>query len=100
MAPEIESAVKERNIQQKDYDSYRRRLKALEAKKESYETEGKAASKAAKDNLEEMEKFQRKVEAGLESFTSYNEKAKQDIIDAKRKHDQIMVLAKSIKVYA
>ena len=34
VAPEVERTVKERNTQQKDYDSYKRRLKALEAKRD------------------------------------------------------------------
>jgi len=41
MGPEIDAAVKERNIQQKDYDSYKRRLKDLEEKKKTYDNEGK-----------------------------------------------------------
>ena len=91
MGPEIEAGVKERNIKQKDYDSYKRRLKALEAKKEAYDAEGKSSSKAAIENAEEIEKFQRKVEAGLESYNYQNEKTKADIITAKKNHDQLMV---------
>jgi len=90
MGPEIDAAVKERNIQQKDYDSYKRRLKALETKKETYDNEGKGASKAALENAEELEKFQRKVETGLENYNYHNKKTKDDIIAAKLNHDEIM----------
>lgn len=91
MEPEIQAGVKDRHNTQKDYDYHRGKLKALELKKEAYEKDGKSDSKAALENAEELEKFQKKVESGLENYNRHNEKTKSDIIAAKKNHDQLMV---------
>lgn len=91
MEPEIQAEVKDRHNTQKDYDYHRGKLKALELKKEAYEKDGKQDSKAALENAEELDKFQKKVELGLENYNRHNEKTKSDIIAAKKNHDQLMV---------
>ncbi len=89
--PEIQAGVKDRHNTQKDYDYHRAKLQALKQKKEVYEKDGKTETKAALENAEEIDKFQKKVESGLENYNHHNEKTKSDIITAKKNHDQLMV---------
>jgi hypothetical protein len=51
---------------------------------------GKGDTPAALEMAAELEKFQKKVQSGLEEYTYVNNKAKTDIIEAKRYHDQLM----------
>jgi len=90
VSPEIEALKAERNIKLTDYDSYRRRLKEKEAKKEQLEAAGKGDTPAAAELQIEIEKFQKKVQSGLEEYTYVNQKTKADVVEAKRQHDQLM----------
>lgn len=89
LKPDMEATQKERTTQLTDYDSYRRRLKALESKKEALQMKD-PNSTAANENQAEIEKFENKVKTGLEGYTFQNEKAKQDIRNARKEHDDIM----------
>jgi len=90
MNPEIDALCKERDIKLTDYDSYRRRLKEKETKKEQLAATGKAETPAAAEIQADIDKFHRKVAAGLEEYTHINNKCKADIIACKSEHDQLM----------
>ena len=90
MGPEIDLSCKDRNTACKDYDSYRRRSKALEAKKESLDSQGKGNTPAYTDLLAEIDKFKNKLELSKENYNNLNDKSKEDIVAAKRAHDQLM----------
>lgn len=88
--PEIHALKAERAIKVTDYDSYRRRLAEKEAKKQNLEAAGKGDTPAAADIQADIEKFQKKVQSGLEEYTYVNQKTKADIVNAKKQHDELM----------
>jgi len=90
VTPEVHALKAERAIKVTDYDSYRRRLAEKEAKKQSLEAAGKGDTPAAVDVQADIEKFQKKVQSGLEEYTYVNQKTKADIVAAKRQHDELM----------
>lgn len=90
VTPEIHALKAERAIKVTDYDSYRRRLAEKEAKKQSLEAAGKGDTPAAADVQADIEKFQKKVQSGLEEYTYVNQKTKADVVAAKRQHDELM----------
>lgn len=90
VVPEVEALKVEREVKVTDYDSYRRRLKEKETKKEQLDAAGKGETPAGAELVAEIEKFQKKVQAGLEEYTHVNQKTKTDIVEAKRQHDQLM----------
>mmetsp|Transcript_25609 Transcript_25609/g.42735 ORF Transcript_25609/g.42735 Transcript_25609/m.42735 type:complete len:266 (+) Transcript_25609:99-896(+) len=93
LGPDMEELCKEREIKLTDYDSFRRRLKEKEVKKETLENnnKGTAAHAAELEKAQiEIEKFQRKVQTGLEEYVHLNQKAKVDIAAARNQHDELM----------
>jgi hypothetical protein len=90
ITPEVETMVKERNTQLIDYDSYRRRVKALKEKHQQYEENGKSTTTAAQENLAEITRFENKEKNAKELFEEKNYKTKQEFLKAKDQHDRIM----------
>lgn len=90
VVPEIHALKSERAIKVTDYDSYRRRLNEKETKKQNLESTGKGDTPAAADVQADIEKFQKKVQSGLEEYTYVNQKTKKDIVDARKEHDELM----------
>lgn len=90
ITPEIDSMVKERNTQLIDYDSYKRRLKALKEKAESLEQAGKGGTTQAQENLQEIAKFENKEKLAKEGYEDKNLRTKQEIIRARQQSDNLM----------
>lgn len=90
MEDEVETKCKERDTKVKDFDSYRRRLKDLNAKKESVESEGKTGTKAHQEVLVEITRFESKREAAEVQYNKLNADAKADILKAKKIHDELV----------
>jgi amphiphysin len=51
---------------------------------------GKGDTPAGAELLAEIEKFQKKVQSGLEEYSYVNQKTKADVVEAKRQHDHLM----------
>lgn len=96
MQPEIEAQCKERNTKLTDFDSYRRRLKGLEATKEKQVAKASgpgatpADQKAVEATVAEIARFEGKREAAECAYNEDNKRVKEDIIKAKVAHDQMM----------
>ncbi|KAJ1418199.1 hypothetical protein B484DRAFT_453752 [Ochromonadaceae sp. CCMP2298] len=93
--PEVLALQKERDMKLTDYDSFRRRLKEKEAKKEAIEAaahnKGMPIPPTEMDRVAaDLDKFQKKVQSGLEEYLYVNEKVKGDIIKARALHDQLV----------
>jgi hypothetical protein len=91
LAPEIEESVKARQTIVIDFDSYRRRLKALEQKKELSEKEKWPDAKLA-ELAQEIQKFETKRASSEAEYNTQNAKTKADILSAKLAHDHLMDL--------
>eukprot|EP01031_Cornospumella_fuschlensis_P028539 gene28539-34450_t len=90
ITPNVDSLVKERNTQVIDYDSYRRRLKGLREKYEQLEAQGKAQDKAGQELQAEIAKFQGKEHVAKESYNIKNATVKDEIVQAKEMHDELI----------
>jgi hypothetical protein len=108
VAPSVEHEKKERDTMIKDYDSYRRRLKGLEQKRDAAEVltpilicgkfcypltlqqAGKGGSDKAAETLNEISKFENKVTNAEAAYTAQNQKTKVQILAAKELHDEMM----------
>lgn len=84
MCPEVESACKERATCLKDYDSYRRRLKALKGKLETTAQDKSAELQA------EITKYENKVSHAEEAYTTSNTQTKKEIMLSKKAHDSLI----------
>jgi hypothetical protein len=90
LAKTIEDETKSRRLIVKDFDSYRRRLKTLQQKRDAAEAQGKGNTPAHADTLSEIQRFESKVQTAGETYTNENIKCKQDIINSKEKHDELL----------
>lgn len=95
VGPEIDAECKVRNAHLVDFDSYRRRIKAISQKQDSLVQGGKAEkdgvqTPAMVEMVKEKEKIQHKLDTSEELYNHHNMKSKQDIIDAKRNHDEVV----------
>lgn len=90
LAPNIENERKDRNSFLKDFDSYRRRLKALETKRDAAEAQGKGGTAAQADTIAEITKYEAKLQNAQGQYTAQNEKTKDDILAAKEVHDELL----------
>jgi hypothetical protein len=88
MHPQIEETCKVRAKMVVDFDSYRRRLKTLEAKKISIEATAK--EKVLLDLNTEIAKYTAKVSSAEQAYTEFNEKTKGDIIVNRVSHDELL----------
>mmetsp|Transcript_34896 Transcript_34896/g.33191 ORF Transcript_34896/g.33191 Transcript_34896/m.33191 type:complete len:295 (-) Transcript_34896:488-1372(-) len=88
MQPQIEEICKVRAKMVVDFDSYRRRLKTLEAKKMSIEATAK--EKVLLDLNTEIAKYTAKVSSAEQAYTEFNEKTKGDIIVNRVSHDELL----------
>ena len=86
----IEEECNSRRISLKDYDSYRRRLKNHQAKRDAAEAQGKANTPAHAAILAEIQKFEAKVQIAGDHYVSENKKTKEDILFSKEKHDDLI----------
>ena len=96
MQPEIDAACKDRNNKLIDYDSYRRRLKGLQATREKQQskidsgTSSAADAKSLESTIAEISRFDAKLQTAEVNYKEDNTKVKDDIIKAKFAHDQLM----------
>lgn len=90
MSNAVEEEKRIRRDHLKDFDSYRRRLKALEQKRDANEAQGKGSTPAHADTLAEIQRFEAKVQTASETYHSANAKAKYDILHSKEKHDELV----------
>lgn len=90
MAPEVDKSVKEREALVMDYDSYRRRLKDLERKRDDAEAQGKSGSSANQTTLAEITRFEAKMTNAESKYVEKNKEVKKSIKDSKKAHDQLM----------
>jgi hypothetical protein len=89
MAPAIQSACERRESAVKDFDSYRRRLKALETKRETAQRDNLPEPKIS-EIVAEVNKFQAKLQKSEEEYNATNSQTKGDIIGAKLAHDHLL----------
>ena len=87
-APTLEQDNKDRAVLITDYDSFRRRLKGMEAKRE---TKGAEMNQGTLGEVNrEISHFQAKVQAGGKEYDELNEKIKRDMIATKITHDEVI----------
>lgn len=87
-APTLEQDNKDRAVLITDYDSFRRRLKGMETKRE---TKGSEINQGTLGELnKEISHFQAKVQAGGKEYDELNEKIKRDMIATKITHDEVI----------
>lgn len=91
MGPEVEESVKKRQSIVKDFDSYRRRLKTLEQKKENAAQEKVSDAKLG-ELVQEITRFEAKRETAEAEYNTQNASTKSDIINAKFAHDHLLDL--------
>lgn len=90
LAPSIDAEKRERQSMLTDYDSYRRRLKGLEQKRDAAESNGKGGTDKTAEILAEITKYENKVSNAEANYNAQNQKAKRDILAAKELHDELM----------
>jgi hypothetical protein len=114
VVPTVTQEKTDRETMLKDYDSYRRRLKALEQKRDAAEVRyclsslsrslwayttfcfrisqstGKGGTEKAAEILAEITKFENKVATSESNYTAQNSKTKVQILVAKELHDEMM----------
>eukprot|EP01041_Mallomonas_annulata_P010752 gene10752-22462_t len=99
LAPDIEATHKKREAAGQDYDSYRRRLKDLEQKRDAAlakvheDIQAKNAEKnalALEEAQNKVNKYEGKLQAAVELYDAINVRAKQSIIESKRVHDALL----------
>ena len=90
IVPEVESTRKHREEKRKDKDSYHRRLQGYRKKQTDFEAQGKGSTSAATDNLNEIKRFEVKLDGCEKEYTALNQKVKADSISGKKAHDQLL----------
>lgn len=90
ICPDIEKLQKERDLKLIDCDAYRRKLKALEKKKDDIDKAGKGQTKAATDAVNEITKFTGKLDRSKAQYDELNAQTKHDMISAKKAHDALI----------
>lgn len=89
MAPAIEASCERREAAVKDFDSYRRRLKGLETKRDAAVKDALPEPKLS-EIVAEVNKFQAKLVKSEEEYNATNSQTKGDIISAKLAHDHLL----------
>lgn len=90
IVPEVESTRKIRDEKLKDKDSYHRRLQGYRKKQTDFEAQGKGSTSAATDNLNEIKRFEVKLDGCEKEYIALNQKVKADSISGKKAHDQLI----------
>ena len=90
ISPEVDVICKQRDTLVKDFDSYRRRLKALEAKRDAAQAKEKKDDKAIQDAVNEVTRYEAKVDTSRMGYNDSNQLAKESIEAARSTHDELI----------